>query len=65
MEKTKRLYEELCREKRKTQDIAYFYLISHGIFPKDRYEVIKLTGIDPKEGSLSLCQELFNKVDII
>lgn len=56
MEVAKMKFEELCKKGAKTAGIAYYYLISKGMFPKDRYEVRKIIGIDPKNEAEKLCQ---------
>ncbi|MCG3109336.1 hypothetical protein L3N51_01626 [Metallosphaera sp. J1] len=56
-EKARERFIEQCTEGIANAGLAYYYLISKGIFPRNRDDVRRILKIDPKtKGVMRLCQ---------
>ena len=53
--RAKELVDKLCREGKNGISLAYYYLISRGIFPRNRYEVKAILGKDKGDDFSFIC----------
>ena len=58
IKRAKGLVKEMCKKGHKGISLGYYYLISRGIFPKDRHEIKELLGRDKGDDFSFICHTI-------